>query len=92
MDNDNDRLWAQFKNPINLPLVTNVPAIQSMGAFSSGSASEPYVTIQLTTLGGKQFLVPIAGACVQKLKAVLKQAEHLLGKPNDDAGPSTKGH
>jgi hypothetical protein len=77
----NEELWTQFTNPIHLPLVTAVPAGFLDNPAMTGAAIEPTLEVQLDTLGGKCFRLPLTIEAAQRLLAALAGQLQLLGYP-----------
>jgi hypothetical protein len=80
-DNPNDALWAQFKNPIVLPLVNHIGGSMRDNPALQGAATPPTLMVQLDTLGGKHFLLPLTVEAASKLVEALAVSLQLLGFP-----------
>lgn len=79
MSDPNSHLWEQMQTPITLPVIVECVGGTGVGTFHSGAQSEPYVVIQLTSLGGKVLLLPLSGAAIESIKKTLDIAEQMLG-------------
>jgi hypothetical protein len=81
MSDPNEKLWAAFTNPIHLPLVTGVPGGMLDNPALTGGATEPTLTVQLDTLGGKHFLLPVTVGAARRLILALAMSLQAQGYP-----------
>ena len=84
---DNEALWSQFSDPINLPLVSRVAAIFRDNPNLSGASTPSTLTVQLDTLGGKHLHLPLTLAAAAKLAGALAVQLQLLGYPIGSESP-----
>jgi hypothetical protein len=88
----NEALWAQFKDPIMLPLITKVPMGSLLRPFPINPNVEPTLFIQMDSAGGKRFVISLTVQAARKLIVQLERGLEIAGLPiesDSDESPST---